>query len=75
MYEKRFGKRNNIAAELFARDTRRNYRIDSDLADTSKLMKHMNFIVDNTYFYTKTGILKQQKDCHWEPTVHLNALI
>ena len=49
------------AAELFARDTRRNFRIDSDLAETSKLMEHVNFIVDNTYFYTKTGILKQQK--------------
>ena len=49
------------AAELFARDTRRNYRIDFDLAETSKLMEHVNFIVDITYFYTKTGILKQQK--------------
>ena len=49
------------AAELFSRDTRNNYRIDYDLNDTSKLMEHVNFIVDNTYFYTKTGILKQQK--------------
>ena len=44
------------SAALFARATRRNFWIDSDLAETSKLMEHVNFIVDNTYFYTKTGI-------------------
>jgi len=41
------------AAVLFPRDTRRNYRIDSDFAETSKLMEHVNFIVDNTTFTLK----------------------
>ena len=64
------------AAELFARDTRNNYRIDYDLNDISKLMEHVNFIVDNTYFHTKTGILKQQKlDYQWEPTLRLKLPI
>ena len=40
-------------AELFARDTRRNYWIDSDFAETSKRMEHVNFILDNTYFTLK----------------------
>ena len=44
---------NENAAELFFRDTRSNYRIDYDLNDMSKLMEHVNFIVDNTYFTQK----------------------
>ena len=49
------------AAEVFHRDERYIYPLDSGLDDIETIMEHVNFVVDNTFLYTRGGILKQQK--------------
>ena len=50
------------AAELNSRDERRMYDVGSGLNSTAVLMDHVNFIVDNTFYHTKQGVLKHQKN-------------
>ena len=38
------------------------YDVSSGLNSTAVLMDHVNFIVDNTFYHTKQGVLKRQKN-------------
>ena len=37
------------------------YDVGSGLNSTATLMDHVNFIVDNTFYHTKQGVLKHKK--------------
>ena len=42
-------------------DEERMYDVGSGPNSTAVLMDHVNFIVDNTFYHTKQGVLKLQK--------------
>lgn len=49
------------AKELYLKEYWYKYPLDSELDDILLIMEHVEFVVDNTFLYSKGGILKQQK--------------